>query len=322
MLTQITGPCRGCHDAHSHHGAMAIGRFAPSPSGPLHLGNLRTALLAWLCARSAGSAFRMRIEDLDPAACREEHVEAHLTDLAALGIDWDGEVMRQSERGAAYDAAIDRLRAADLVYPCYCTRREVLEAAHAPHEHLPEGAYPGTCRDLTTSERVEREVAGRTPAWRLRTDHEEVAFDDRLAGRYAGRIDDFVVRRRDGGAAYNLAVVVDDAAQGVEEVVRGDDLLPTTPRQIHLARLLDLPVPAYVHVPLVLGPDGERLAKRDGAVTLPERLALGETAAQVRGVLVASLGIEGAGAEPAPADLVARFDLARVPRTPWTPRIA
>jgi len=301
---------------------MAVGRFCPSPSGPLHVGNLRTALLAWLCARSAGSAFRLRIEDLDPAACREEHVESHLADLAAIGLDWDGEVLRQSERGAAYDAAIDRLRAAGLLYPCYCTRREVLEAAHAPHDHLPEGAYPGTCRDLTTGDRVERELAGRSPAWRLRTDHEEVAFDDRVAGRSVGRIDDFVVRRRDGGAAYNLAVIVDDAAQGVEEVVRGDDLLPTTPRQIHLAGLLGLPVPAYVHVPLVLGPTGERLAKRDGAVTLTERLALGETPAQVRGLLAGSLGIDGVGPEPTPAELVARFDLARVPRSPWTYEMA
>jgi glutamyl-tRNA synthetase len=302
--------------------AMAVGRFAPSPTGPLHLGNLRTALLAWLMARSAGSDFLLRIEDLDPAASREEHMAAHEHDLRALGLDWDGSVVRQSQRGAAHDEAIAQLEGQGLLYPCYCSRREVREAAQAPHDHLPEGAYPGTCRSLTQGEQDEREAEGRAPALRLRAAAARVTFEDRLAGPTEGLVDDFVVRRRDGGAAYNLAVVVDDAAQGVEEVVRADDLLPGTPRQIHLARLLGLPEVAYAHVPLVVGPTGERLAKRDGAVTLAEREALGEGPAQVLGLLAASLGIEGAGAAPTADALVGRFDLTRVPRQPWTLSVA
>lgn len=302
---------------------MAIGRYAPSPSGPLHLGNLRTALLAWLFARSTGSAFILRVEDLDTGATREEHVHAHQRDLLALGLTWDGPVVRQSERSARYEAALATLETRGVLYPCYCTRREVLEAAQAPHEHLPEGAYPGTCRDLTSSERAEREAEGRSAALRVRTRGERVAFVDRVAGRYEGALDDFVVRRRDGAAAYNLAVVVDDAAQGIEEVVRGDDLLATTPRQIHLARLLDLAVPAYAHVPLVLGADGERLAKRHGAVTLDERRALGQGPGAVLAELGASLDLvtpEEATALHEPATLLAtmlgRFDVDRLPREP------
>jgi glutamyl-tRNA synthetase len=303
---------------------MATGRYAPSPTGPLHLGNLRTALVAWLFARSAGSRFVYRVEDLDRVAGREDHVLGHQHDLRALGLDWDGPVLRQSERRADHDAVLDRLDDEGLLYPCYCTRREVLEAAHAPHGHDPEGAYPGTCRELTASQRAEREAAGRTPAWRLRTDGGSVSFVDRLAGRVEGAVDDFVVRRRDGSPAYNLAVVVDDAFQGVEEVVRGDDLIPTTPRQIHLASMLDLPPVSYAHVPLVVGADGQRLAKRHGSVTLTDRQAVGVTPAAVLALLARSIGIgleQGEEARPAAdlaASLVDRFDPARIPRAPWT----
>ncbi|MCU1375637.1 MAG: tRNA glutamyl-Q(34) synthetase GluQRS [Actinomycetia bacterium] len=290
---------------------MAVGRFAPSPSGRLHLGNLRTALLAWLFARSAGSAFLLRMEDLDVGRTREEHYTTQLDDLAALGLDWDGEVVRQSTRSALYDAAIDRLVAAGLTYPCWCTRREILEASSAPHGA--PGAYAGTCRNLGELDRAEREAGGRSPALRLRTEQEVVEVEDRLLGRYAGVVDDLVLRRNDGTAAYNLAVVVDDADQGVEEVVRADDLLPSTPRQVLLARLLDLPVPAYAHVPLVLGPDGHRLAKRDGAVTLEDRIARGETPADVLRLLAASLGLAG----DTPTELLAGFDPDRLPREPW-----
>jgi glutamyl-tRNA synthetase len=281
------------------------GRFAPSPTGRLHLGNLRTALLAWLFARSAGSPFLVRMEDLDRGSVRAEHYDTQLADLAALGIDWDGDVVRQSARAAVYDAAIERLTAAGLTYECWCSRKEVLEASRAPHGA--PGAYPGTCRDGAVPK------PGRSPALRLRTDQQVVRVEDRLLGAYEGRVDDLVLRRGDGQAAYNLAVVVDDAAQGVEEVVRADDLLPSTPRQVLLARLLDLPVPSYAHVPLALGPDGTRLAKRDGAVTLEDRLALGESPADVVRLLARSLGMDGSS----PRELLPQFDPARLPRQPW-----
>jgi glutamyl-tRNA synthetase len=284
---------------------VPTGRFAPSPTGRLHLGNLRTALLAWLFARSTGSSFLVRMEDLDRGSVREEHVATQLDDLVALGLDWDGEVLRQADRAPVYDAAIERLAAAGLVYECWCSRREILEASSAPHGA--PGAYPGTCRDAGVPR------ADRSPALRLRTGGQAVVVEDRLLGRYEGVVDDFVLRRGDGTAAYNLAVVVDDADQGVEEVVRADDLLPSTPRQVHLARVLGLPVPAYAHVPLALGPDGRRLAKRDGAVTLEDRRALGESPADVVALLAASLGMVGRS----PQELLPAFDPDRLPREPW-----
>ena len=271
------------------------GRYAPSPTGDLHLGNLRTALLAWLFARSAGSEFAMRVEDLDTGRVREEYVGRQLDDLAALGLDWDGPAVRQSERLGLYEEAIARLDAEGLLYPCFCTRREIREAASAPHGSLPEGAYPGTCRELTAAERRAREAAGRPPALRVRA---------------AGHTDDFVVRRNDGVPAYNLAVIVDDAAQGVEEVVRGADLASSTPRQLLLADLLELEPPrSYVHVPLMLGPDGTRLAKRHGAVTLGDQLADGRTPEEVRTELARGLGLATADEEVVPLEeLLRRFD--------------
>jgi glutamyl-tRNA synthetase len=287
------------------------GRYAPSPTGLLHVGNLRTALLAWLFARSAGARFLMRIEDLDRSRSRPHFERAQLQDLAALGLDWDGEVVRQSERDALYAAAIARLDADGLLYRCYCTRAEIREAASAPHGPLPEGAYPGTCRRLTAAQRAEREGNGRPPALRLDAGAARVEFVDRVLGRYEGVVDDFVVRRNDGGAAYNLAVVVDDAEQGVGEVVRGADLLETTPRQLLLARLLGVGEPAHAHVPLILGPDGARLAKRHGAVTLDDRRALGESPAEVRAGLLASVGLPGELDEA-----LAAFDPAALPNEP------
>lgn len=295
-----------------------IGRYAPSPTGTLHLGNLRTALLAWLFARSAGSAFLMRVEDLDAGRVRPGLAEQQLADLAAIGVDWDPPVMTQSERLEHYAAAIGRLDAEGVLYPCYCTRREIREAASAPHGPLPEGAYPGTCRELSAAERAERERRGRPPALRLRAGAERVAFEDALVGHVEAVVDDVVVRRNDGAPAYNLAVVVDDAAQGVEQVVRGSDLAEGTPRQILLARVLGLPVPSFAHVPLVLGADGARLAKRHGAVTLADRVALGETPAQVRGELMRTVGLAEPGEEPSTEALLARFDPARLPREPTT----
>jgi glutamyl-tRNA synthetase len=292
------------------------GRYAPSPTGALHLGNLRTALLAWLFARSAGARFLVRVEDLDASRVRPGLAEAQLADLAALGLDWDEEPVRQSARLDRYAAAIDRLDVAGLLYPCFCTRAEIREAASAPHGDLPEGAYPGTCRELGARARAEREATGRPPALRLRAGGARVAFRDRLLGAQEGLVDDLVVRRNDGAPAYNLAVVVDDAEQGIGEVVRGADLVGSTPRQLHLATLLGLPAPAYAHVPLMLGPDGARLAKRHGAVTLADRRAAGESPAEVRAGLAASVGLAEPGEAPSLDELLARFDPEALPTGP------
>jgi glutamyl-tRNA synthetase len=280
---------------------MTRGRYAPSPTGELHLGNLRTAILAWLSTRSAGGEFLMRIEDVDSGRSREKWVEVQLGELRRIGIDWDGEPVRQSDRLDLYADAIAKLRDRGLLYECFCTRAEIREASSAPHGDLPEGAYPGTCRDLTRAELAERRAAGRPPALRVRADGAGFEFEDRLRGRVTGRVDDFVVRRNDGDFAYNLAVTVDDAGQGITEVVRGADLLDTTGRQLWLYDALGLTAPVtWVHVPLMLGDDGARLAKRHGAVTLEERLASGQTAAQVLAELLGSVGLRSAGAPAIP----------------------
>jgi glutamyl-tRNA synthetase len=282
------------------------GRYAPSPTGPLHLGNLRTALLAWLYARSAGARFLLRVEDLDPARSRREWAERQLADLGAIGIDWDGEPVRQSERGELYAQALERLRAQGLVYECFCTRAEIRDAASAPHGSG-SALYPGTCRSLTARQRAERR-AERPPALRVSADRARVGFVDRVLGEFEGVVDDLVVRRNDGAFAYNLAVVVDDADQGVAEVVRGADLLDATPGQLWLADQLGISPPAsYAHVPLMLGDDGGRLAKRHGAVTLEDRMRLGETPGEVRFALAASAGLASEGEQPSPAELVSRF---------------
>jgi len=288
--------------------APADGRYAPSPTGDLHLGNLRTAVLAWLFARSAGARFGVRLEDLDAGRVRPGVAERQLADLAAVGLDWDGEVVAQSARGERYEAALAGLRAAGRLYECFCTRAEIREAASAPHGPLPEGVYPGTCRDLTEDERTERIAAGRLPALRLRAQGEAVAFEDGMLGPRRGAVDDFVVRRNDGAIAYNLAVVVDDAAQGIGQVVRGADLVDSAPRQILLARLLGAAPPRFAHVPLVLGPDGQRLAKRHGAVTLRD-VGPGRALAW----MARSLGLPAAGS---PREWLAGFEPAAIPREP------
>ena len=295
----------------------ADGRFAPSPSGPLHLGNLRTALVAWLFARSQGARFLLRIEDLDRERSRREQETRQLADLRAIGVDWDAEPLRQSERTALYREALAELERAGRVYPCWCTRAEIRTAAQAPHGPLPEAAYPGTCRRLTAAERSERaRRAARPPALRLAAGAEPVRFRDRLHGEVEGVADDVVLFRGDGTPAYNLAVVVDDADQRIGEVVRGDDLLDSTPGQLLLTRLLGAAAPRYAHVPLVLGPDGARLAKRHGAVTLADRAVLGESAADSVAWMAVSLGLAEPG-EPVTAEsLVERFDPEGLPHEP------
>jgi glutamyl-tRNA synthetase len=286
----------------------ADGRFAPSPTGTLHLGNLRTALLAWLFARSQGARFLVRMEDLDQGRVRADSAREQLEDLAAIGLDWDGEIMWQSGRSEAYETAIARLRDEGRIYECFCTRAEIRAASSAPHGPLPEGAYPGTCLRLTDGERRRKRAGGRPPALRLQADAERIAFEDRLMGRIEMAVDDFVVRRNDGAAAYNLAVMVDDRAQGIGEVVRGADLIDSTPRQILVARLLGLAEPSWAHVPLVLGPDGARLAKRHGSVTLREVAP----DAAVRW-MARTLGFDGATSA---AEMLERFDPERLPREP------
>ena len=295
------------------------GRFAPSPTGDLHLGNLRTAAIAWLAARSRGDDFVVRMEDLDRHQSSLTIEADQLRDLAELGLDWDGEVFRQSDRFDLYESAIDDLAGRGLVYECFCSRREIRDeiesAAHAPHG--PPGSYPGTCRELTGRERAERLEAGRRPALRLRTDGHEVVFDDGLHGTVSGFVDDVVLRRNDGVPAYNLAVVVDDAAQGVTEVVRGDDLLASTPRQIHLQELLGFGRPAYLHVPLVVDDDGERLAKRHGLpLTLSELRTVGIGVGDIVRWIAQSTGQHSARSLPTLRDLVAGFDADAVPTEP------
>ncbi|UPK74721.1 tRNA glutamyl-Q(34) synthetase GluQRS [Nocardioidaceae bacterium SCSIO 66511] len=284
------------------------GRFAPSPSGDLHLGSLRTALLAWLFARSTSRRFVLRVEDLDRV--RPGAAERQLADLEAIGLDWDGEVVRQSERTELYVQAVRRLRADERTYECFCTRREIREAASAPH--APPGAYPGTCRDLGAAQRSRRR-AERPAAIRLRSEVDEFTVHDVLQGRYVGVVDDLVLVRNDGVPAYNLAVVVDDAEQGIDQVVRADDLLSSAPRQAYLASLLGVSEPSYAHVPLAVNAEGRRLAKRDGSVTLADLESAGVKPRDVFARIAASLRLEGRR----PDELLEGFDPARLPTEPW-----
>jgi glutamyl-tRNA synthetase len=294
-----------------------VGRYAPSPTGDLHLGNARTALIAWLWARAAGGRFLLRFEDLDLGRVRPGCAEQQASGLAWLGLDWDGEPVAQSARGELYAAAIATLRERGVLYECFCTRADVRRAASAPHG--PDGPiYGGTCRELGARERAERLAHGRAPALRVRMQG-EVAFTDDVLGPQRELLEatsgDIVVRRSDGVVAYQLAVVVDDDAQGVTRVVRGADLLASTARQLRLSELLGLgPVPRHAHVPLLLGNDGERLAKRHGAVGLGELRAGGADPRAVVAWLAASAGLPAA-TRCSPADLVARFDPSLLGRT-------
>lgn len=240
---------------------MTVGRFAPSPSGRMHLGNIFTALLAWLSVRSQGGQMLLRIEDLDPERSKEEYIAALRDDLRWLGLDWDAEMPRQSLRTDVYAAQLARLQ--PLVYPCYCTRSELHDAS-APHSSDGNVIYAGTCRNLTERERAEKT---RRPAWRIRVPEERITFDDGVFGAYSESLahdcGDFILRRSDGVFAYQLAVVCDDALGGVTEVVRGCDLLSSTPRQIWLYRMLGFTPPNFYHVPLLVAPDGRRLSKRE-----------------------------------------------------------
>ena len=306
---------------------MIRGRYAPSPTGPLHLGNARTALLSWLAARAAGGAYVLRVEDLDGPRVRPGLEARILDELRWLGLDWDegpdvggaAGPYRQSERLPRYAEALERLRGAGLLYPCFCSRAEIAAASQAPHGPADEGPrYSGTCSTLPAGE-VVRRSASRRPAWRFRVPPGTVSFADGVHGPcevdVGEAVGDFVVARADGIPAYQLAVVVDDAAMAVTEVVRGDDLLPSTGRQLLLYRALGLPPPRFAHVPLVVGEDGARLAKRHGALSLGE---LRERGVDPRAViaLLADLSGLAPGSRASARDLVAGFDLARIRRGP------
>lgn len=313
------------------------GRYAPSPSGDLHLGNLRTAILAWAMARRGSKPFYLRVEDLDRV--RPGAAERQIADLAALGLDWDASpgthsetvngreagVLYQSTRLAAYEQAVQQLREANLVYECFCTRREIQEASSAPHGA--PGAYPGTCRELTEAQRQERR-AQRPPALRLRAECTSYTVQDDFYGAYTGLVDDFVLVRNDGTYAYNLTSVVDDAFVGVEQIVRGDDLLPSAPRQSYLAQLLGVAQPRYAHVPLALNTEGKRLAKRDGAVTLPQLREAGVEIPRILGWIAASIPVYNADGSAHSADvpvpnaaaILERFNPARMATEPWVVR--
>ncbi len=270
----------------------SAGRFAPSPSGDMHIGNLRTAVLAWIWARRTGRDFVMRVEDIDRV--KEGAAERQLLDIQTIGLDWDGEALFQSTRHDAHAEAIKQLKQQGLLFECYCSRKDIQEAASAPH--VKPGTYPGTCRNLSEEQRVQERARlakdGRSPALRLDPTVETWTVTDELFGKVTESIDCVVLQRGDGTIAYNLVVVVDDAYQGVNQVVRADDLLSSAPTQAYIAHVLGLPEPTYVHVPLVVNEDGARLAKRDGAVTLRELLTLGWSVEDVVGAISESLGFE------------------------------
>lgn len=299
--------------------AIHRGRFAPSPTGRLHLGNAWAAVLGWLWARSQRGEFLLRIEDLDTARSRPELTDALLADLAWLGLEFDGAPLFQSRRLELYHAAFDRLRATGRVYPCFCTRSEIARAASAPHGPADEGPrYPGTCLALSSVQSAERARA-RPPAWRFRPTESPTEVHDLLHGTFvqdvAREVGDFVVLRNDGVPSYQLAVVVDDADTGITHVLRGDDLLGSTPRQVQLCEALGLPVPVYAHVPLLLGPDAKRLAKRAGTPSLAELSERGIEPERLIGLLAGWAGL-GDGSPIGLRDLIPRFALERLPRTP------
>ena len=289
------------------------GRFAPTPSGSLHLGNILCAMLAWLSARSRGGRILLRIEDVDVPRCPEKNTRALLADLAWLGFAWDGDVLRQSERSAYYEQTLAALAARGLTYPCFCTRAE-LHPELAPNLGDTQAVYPGTCRHLTPAQIAEK-AKRRAPAIRLRVPEREITFADGLQGSVTENLardcGDFVLKRSDGLFGYQLACVADDIASGVTQVVRGRDILTATPRQIFLYECLEAAPPAYIHIPLLTDPLGRRLAKRDRDLGIPA-LSKRFTPEAIFGMLAFACGLRDT---PAPAgldELVRDFDWARV----------
>ena len=292
------------------------GRFAPSPSGRMHLGNLWSCLLAWLSAKSAGGEMVLRLENLDPDRCKPEYCRQVMEDLEWLGLDWTGEPVWQSDRTEAYAEAFHQLEQRDLIYPCYCTRAERL-AASAPHRSDGVSIYDGRCRRLTQAEREEFSKT-RRPAWRIQAPAGERTFTDLLQGDYTEDISrdcgDFIIRRSDGVYAYQLAVVVDDAMMGVNQVVRGSDLLDSTPRQLWLQQELGYDHPEYGHVPLLLSETGRRLAKRDRDQELGQ-LQETYTARELVGILAHAANLIPEPAPVTPEELIPLFDWNKLPKS-------
>ena len=296
-----------------------VGRLAPSPTGVLHLGNARSFLLAWLSARTQSGRIRLRIEDLDGPRVKAGAEQACLQDLAWLGLDWDGVVMRQSERSDIYRSSLQDLLDRGRAYACTCTRKEVELAASAPHAGEEGPIYPGICRGRYADGACAARESGRTPAYRFQVAPGTVRFEDGFLGaigfEVAEDLGDFVIFKRDGEAAYQLAVVVDDAAMGVTEVIRGADLLPSAARQIQLAEALGLPSPRFVHVPLVVGEDGRRLAKRHGDTSLHSFREAGVSAEEILGWLGCCAGLQDSASPTTLKELLERFALSAVPST-------
>jgi len=298
-----------------------VGRLAPSPTGAQHVGNARTYLLAWLSIRSRGGRLILRMEDIDSPRIKPGADRQAIDDLLWLGLDWDEGPYVQTQRLDLYHDAFERLKAAERIYPCTCTRSDIAAAASAPHAGQEGPIYPGTCSVRTAAEAVQLAKEGKPLAWRFRAADQERRIQDLVAGEQhcniARELGDFVVGKTDGTPAYQLAVVVDDAAMGVTEVLRGDDLLPSAFRQLELYEALGAKPPAFAHVPLVVGTDGRRLAKRHGDTRLTTLRQQGMTPEQLIGLLAWSCGLIERPAACRPAELLPSFSLDRLPREPW-----
>ncbi len=302
--------------------AKPVGRYAPSPTGALHLGNLRTALAACGFTRSRGGKFLLRVEDIDEPRVRNGAEARQLQDLCALGIEWDEEPWRQSERSAIYREYLDRLRADGKIYPCFCSRKDIQAALSAPHREDEAQGYPGLCADLDAATVEERQNRGDQHAWRLRVAHAEKLFHDEFAGEVPVDLPreggDFVVHRADGLFAYQFVCALDDALSGVTEVLRGEDLLDSGARQQFILQTLGIAPPAYWHIPLMHGPDGKRLSKRDGADDLSYFLLHGADETAVRSYLAWTLGQCEKRERLEMKEFVNRFDITKVPHNAVT----
>lgn len=290
---------------------MVVGRFAPTPSGRMHLGNVFSALIAWLSVRSQNGEMVLRMEDLDTQRTSAEFAQTLRDDLCWLGLTYDRETPPQSQRSGTYDLYFERLREMELLYPCYCTRSQ-LHSVNAPHLSDGTYVYPGTCRNMT---REEQEKMNRAPAWRVMVPDRLWRFHDRVQGAYelnlATECGDMVVRRADGVYVYQLAVTVDDGEAGVTEVVRGMDLISSAPRQMYLQELFGFPHPSYAHVPMLLAPDGRRLSKREKDLDLGQ-LQLRLRPEQLLGSLAYAAGIIDVREPVSAAELVGEFSWEKI----------